>query len=261
MKIQFDKYQGAGNDFIILDNRPGKYSPITRFQITFLCNRFKGIGADGLIMINYNKSSDFQMQYFNSNGYESSFCGNGARCAVAFAHEKKMITSTTTFFAVDGFHAATYISPLEVHLKMNEVTEFIFEDNAIITDTGSPHYIKFVKDIDAVDVKKEGAAVRYSDVFMPAGINVNFIEKEDKTNFKIRTYERGVEDETMACGTGAVAAALGIHYSKQSGDANEINLTAPGGNLKVSFDVTEGKYHDIFLIGPANYVFSGTIEL
>ena len=261
MTIQFDKYQGAGNDFVILDNRSEKYSSLTIDQIVFICDRFKGIGADGLILVNTHKNSDFQMQYFNSDGNESSLCGNGGRCAVAFAYDKNIITESTVFSAIDGTHSATYINPSEVYLEMKEVSEFSQMKGAVILDTGSPHYVEFVEDVNAVDIKKEGAAVRYSKAFMPSGINVNFVEKEDSTHFKIRTYERGVEGETLACGTGAVATALAIHYTKQSEDAKELHLGAVGGDLKVSFEVSGERYHDIFLKGPATFVFSGKIKI
>jgi len=261
MEVQFDKYQGAGNDFVILDNRSEKYSSLTTSQIAFLCDRFKGIGADGLILINADTAADFQMQYFNSDGNESTLCGNGGRCAVAFAHLKNIITESTVFSAIDGMHSATYINPLEVHLEMRDVAEFKQQSGAVILNTGSPHYIKFVEDVDALNVNKEGAAIRYSESFMPEGINVNFVEQKDATHYKIRTYERGVEGETLACGTGAVAAALGIHYTRQSISEKEFHLAAVGGDLKVSFEVNEGIYRNIFLKGPATYVFSGTIEL
>jgi len=261
MKIEFEKYQGAGNDFLILDNRLEKYSSLTKIQIAFLCNRFKGIGADGLIFINSDEFSDFQMQYFNSDGKESSLCGNGGRCAVAFAHSKKIITDSTTFFAVDGLHGATYISPYEVQLEMKNVNELSKTENGLIINTGSPHYIRLVEDIQAIDVEKEGASIRYSNSFLPNGINVNFVEKVDSKHYKIRTYERGVEGETLACGTGAVAAALGMHYLKESEGIKEILVSAKGGDLKISFEVTEHKYHQIFLKGPATFVFSGKVEL
>ena len=261
MKIEFEKYQGAGNDFLILDNRLEKYSSLTKIQIAFLCNRFKGIGADGLILINSDEFSDFQMQYFNSDGKESSLCGNGGRCAVAFAHTKKIISSSTTFIAFDGLHTATYISPYEVQLEMKNVNELSKAENGLIINTGSPHYIRLVEDIQAIDIKKEGASIRYSDSFLPNGINVNFVEKVDSKHYKIRTYERGVEGETLACGTGAVAAALGMHYLKESEGAKEIIMAAKGGDLKISFEVKEHKYHHIFLKGPATFVFSGKVEL
>ena len=261
MTIQFDKYQGVGNDFVILDNRSGNYTELSNVQIALLCDRHKGIGADGLILIHADSESDFYMQYFNSDGNESTLCGNGGRCAVAFAHDKKIIKKSTTFSAVDGLHTAIYNSPLEVKLEMNEVAKFSKSGTAIVTDTGSPHYVQLVDDVDRIDVQKEGAAVRYADAFKPGGLNVNFVQKEDATHYKIRTYERGVEGETLACGTGTVAAALAMHYTKESANSTELNFKALGGNLTVTFEETEGRYYTIFLIGPATFVFSGNIEL
>jgi diaminopimelate epimerase len=180
---------------------------------------------------------------------------------VAFAHSKKIISDSTTFFAVDGLHAATYISPNEVKLEMKNVSKLSKTEDGLIIDTGSPHYILLVKDIEAIDVEKEGASIRYSNSFLPNGINVNFVEKVDSKHYKIRTYERGVEGETLACGTGAVAAALGMHYLKESEGIKEIFMSAKGGDLKISFKVTEHKYHQIFLKGPATHVFSGKVKL
>ena len=261
MNIRFDKYQGAGNDFLILDNRAQEYSSLTRMQIHFLCHRNKGIGADGLILIHADDSSDFKMQYFNSDGNESTLCGNGGRCAVAFARAKEIINTSTKFNAIDGLHSAVYVSPSEVQLEMQEVSKFSQIASGIVTDTGSPHYVCMVEDVQAVDVTKEGSAIRYSEVFMPEGINVNFVEKLDATHFKIRTYERGVEGETLACGTGTVAAALAMYYSGKSQKKTNLHFAAAGGDLSVSFEVEQGKYHQIFLKGPAKFVFSGTIEL
>lgn len=261
MTIQFDKYQGAGNDFVILDNRQGKYNGLTVVQIAFICDRHKGVGADGLILINSDSTADFEMQYFNSDGNESTLCGNGGRCAVAFAQVKNIINNTTKFKAVDGFHSAIYDNPMQVKLEMQDVTEFSKSGSALVVDTGSPHYIELVEDVQAVNIQKEGAAIRYSDAFLPGGINVNFVEKEDPTHYKIRTYERGVEGETLACGTGTVAAALAMHYNSESANATELHFKALGGDLTVSFEVSNGNYHSIFLTGPAVFVFSGSIDI
>jgi len=261
MIIEFDKFQGAGNDFVILDNKLEQYNSLSSTQIAFLCDRHKGIGADGLICINNNQNADFEMQYFNSDGNESTLCGNGGRCAVAFAFEKKIIGKTTVFSAVDGLHRASYVNAKEVHLEMKNVSDFKEFAGAVITDTGSPHYVSEVEDVHAIEVRKEGAAVRYSDPFMPNGINVNFVTKENPTHFQIRTYERGVENETLACGTGAVAVALAMHFKGETAGAKEVHIQALGGDLKVSFDEDQGIYSNIFLIGPAMHIFSGRIKL
>jgi diaminopimelate epimerase len=261
MTIQFDKYQGAGNDFVILDNRLGNYNGLTTAQIAFICDRHRGIGADGLILINSDSTADFEMQYFNSDGNESTLCGNGGRCAVAFAYGKNIINNTTKFNTIDGFHSAIYENSMQVKLEMKDVTEFSEVGSALVLDTGSPHYIQLVEDVKAVNIQKEGSAIRHSDDFLPGGINVNFVEKEDPTHYKIRTYERGVEGETLACGTGTVAAALAMHYKSESANATELHFKALGGDLTVSFEVSNGDYHFIFLTGPAVFVFSGSIDL
>ena len=261
MTIQFDKYQGAGNDFILLDNRTGAIPSLSKAQIEQLCDRHKGIGADGLIVIHPDETSDFRMQYYNADGKESTLCGNGGRCAVAFAHHKKIITQQATFRAIDGVHTAHYFDAHKVELKMAAVSDISQEGEAFVLDTGSPHYIKTVQAVDQVSVFEEGAAIRYAERFKPGGINVNFVEQLSPTHYKIRTYERGVEGETLACGTGTVAAALAMHYSGASKKETELYFNAPGGALTVSFQVTEGKYHTIYLTGPAEFVFSGSIVL
>ena len=222
MQIKFDKYQGTGNDFIIIDNRNKKYSILNKEQLKFLCNRYTGIGADGIILVQETQDADFEMLYFNSDGNLSSLCGNGGRCSVAFAKKYK-----------DSF----------------------------LVNTGSPHYVKLFGDISSINIKKEGADIRYSDFFMPNGINVNFIEKRNNSHFLIRTYERGVEAETLSCGTGAVAAALVMNHIGETEGITQVQLEALGGNLKVSFDKINTGYQNIYLEGPATFVYSGTINL
>ena len=261
MEIHFDKYQGAGNDFILLDNREGNYTNLTMEQRKSLCNRNMGIGADGLILIVNSTEADFEMRYFNSDGNLSTLCGNGGRCAVAFAHHKKMIGEETRFMAIDGIHRAQLVSSDLVRLEMQEVHSFTSYDAAVVTDTGSPHYVQLVKEAATIDVQNEGAAIRYSEAFAPAGINVNFVEKKTEQHFVIRTYERGVENETLACGTGAVAAALVLHFLGETGGATQVELQAPGGVLNVDFELNQQTYQNVHLQGPATFVFSGTITL
>ena len=261
MEIQFDKYQGAGNDFIIMDNRSGKYSSITASQFEKLCNRFKGIGADGVILIESHDSLDFEMRYFNSDGNLSSMCGNGGRCAVAFAFRHNIINAETTFMAVDGVHEANLISENEVRLKMQDVEGLTKIGNAVVVDTGSPHFVLLLDDIQSIDVKKEGAAIRYSEAFKEKGINVNFIEMQSAKTFAIRTYERGVENETLACGTGAVAAALTMHYLGNSKKDTQLVMKARGGDLIIDFELSMQGYKNIYLQGPSTFVFSGTISI
>ena len=261
MQIQFDKYQGAGNDFIVIDNRIGGYDSLSQKNLKLLCNRNKGIGADGIILIQNHQVLDFEMLYFNSDGNLSSMCGNGGRCAVSFAHSLNIIDVNTDFMAIDGPHKASLVSQREVRLQMQDVTNITKNENNIIMDTGSPHLVLFLQEIHSIDVKKEGAKIRYSDTFKKEGINVNFITKKSKTIFDIRTYERGVENETLSCGTGAVASAIAMHLLGESNGITKIRLNALGGKLTVDFKVKGATYKNIFLQGPATYVYSGSLSL
>lgn len=261
MEIQFDKYQGAGNDFIIMDNRSGIYDLITTSQFHSMCNRFKGIGADGVILIESHATLDFEMRYFNSDGNLSTMCGNGGRCAVAFAYKHNIISKKTQFMAVDGPHEAELISEAEVRLQMQGVDTLTQRDDAIITDTGSPHFVVSLDDIVSINVKEEGAAIRYSKAFKAKGINVNFIQKENPQTYAIRTYERGVEDETLACGTGAVAGALAMHFLGKTEGGTSLLMKALGGDLTIDFETAEQGYKNIYLQGPATFVYSGIISI
>ncbi len=261
MQIKFDKYQGAGNDFIIIDNRNKNFSSLRKDQLKSLCNRHTGIGADGVILIQDTKDADFEMHYFNSDGNLSSLCGNGGRCSVAFAKKYHIIDSLAKFKAIDGFHQAQLLSSDEVRLHMRDVTTIAQHEKSFLLDTGSPHYVKLVDNISDINVKKEGSDIRYSDSFMPNGINVNFLEKRNNSHFLIRTYERGVEDETLACGTGAVAGALVMDHLGETEGLNEVKLEALGGNLKIGFEESDIGYQNIYLQGPATFVYSGTINL
>ena len=257
MEIKFDKYQGAGNDFIILDNRNSLYSHLNFEEIKRICNRNIGIGSDGLILFESSSESDFEMKYFNSDGNLSSLCGNGGRCIVAYAHKLGLIGVNTKFKAIDGYHKAQVISNNQVRLKMNDISNISYFDKGIVLDSGSPHYLELNDDISNINVKKEGRRIRKSEAFRPDGINVNFIQKKNNKKFLIRTYERGVEDETLACGTGAVAAAVGMHYIGKTEGETKIELHALGGLLLVDFSYSNKIYENIHLQGPTNYVFSG----
>ena len=261
MEIKFEKYQGAGNDFIILDNRNSLYSHLNSEQIKRICNRNIGVGSDGLILLESSSESDFEMKYFNSDGNLSSLCGNGGRCIVAYAHKLGIIGDNTKFKAVDGYHKAQLISNNQVRLKMNDISSITHFDEAIVLDSGSPHYIKLCSDILNLNVKKTGRKIRKSEAFNPDGINVNFIQKENNRKFLIRTYERGVENETLACGTGAVAAAVGMHYLDKTEGETKIELHALGGILNVDFSCSDKNYENIHLQGTANYVFSGKYKI
>jgi len=254
-KIQFHKYQGTGNDFVMIDNRNLSFDKNDLSLVTALCDRRFGIGGDGLILIEEDETSDFKMVYFNADGTQS-LCGNGSRCAVKFAKHLGMVGDQTRFNAFDGFHTALMRDGL-IHIQMHDIKQVENRGDVAYVDTGSPHLIKMVKDLTHFDVKGEGSRIRYSDSFKAEGVNINFIEKVNGTT-SIRTYERGVEDETLSCGTGCTAVALTL---SQVGEESPITLKAKGGTLQVSFEKEEEGFKNIYLIGPAEQVYSGTIEI
>lgn len=260
MTFTFYKYQGTGNDFVIIDNRQDEFSKNDTKLINSLCDRKFGIGADGLMLLEKPEvdGDDFKMVYFNSDGKQSSMCGNGGRCLVAFARFLGIIDTEANFTAIDGPHKATIQGDL-VSLKMQDVKEIAKSGNALFLDTGSPHHVIFTKNLGHLDVKGEGAAVRYSQEYGEAGTNVNFVEKLDGDNFKVRTYERGVEDETLSCGTGVTAVAIAASVSKRA-LTEKIKLQTSGGELSVSFKRNGDTYADVWLTGPAKQVFKGEIE-
>lgn len=258
MDIVFSKYQGTGNDFVIIDNREGNIN-LSTSQIAFLCDRRKGIGADGLMLLGNEKGFDFSMTYYNADGNEGSMCGNGGRCLVQFAHDIGIVKEHYHFIAVDGPHEATIDHKGWVHLKMSEVNAVEHGNDFHVTNTGSPHYIKQVKDIQSVDVFTEGKNIRYNDRFNKEGINVNFVEQGAEGLF-VRTYERGVENETYSCGTGVTAAAL-IACLNKEGD-HTIQIETLGGKLAVKLHHKGGgHFNNIWLMGPGTFVFKGTIHL
>lgn len=260
MKLTFFKYQGTGNDFVMVDNRENKISKNDTKLINHLCDRKFGIGADGLILLENSEypEDDFKMVYFNADGNESSMCGNGGRCLVAFAKFLGIVQDSARFTAIDGTHEAS-IKEGMVSLKMQDVKLVEKNDDFVFLDTGSPHHVIFSEDINSKDVKREGAAVRYSNRYAAVGTNVNFVEALSIDNFLVRTYERGVEDETLSCGTGVTAVALAAYDSGKT-HSRKVNLKTPGGELSVSFKKTENGYQDIWLSGPAKQVFKGEIE-
>jgi diaminopimelate epimerase len=260
MNIQFFKYQGTGNDFIMIDNRTEFFSKNNTKLIKQLCDRRFGIGADGLILLENDKFSDFKMVYYNSDGNESSMCGNGGRCIVAFAKQLNVIHEETTFMAVDGEHYAKISADGTVSLQMKNVEDIKMAADYVFLNTGSPHHITLVEDVKSVPVKEIGSQIRYSDLYGKAGSNVNFVEIISDSLFAVRTYERGVEDETLSCGTGVTAAAIAMNAIGKT-TSNEIDLLVEGGQLKVSFQKDGNHYHHVFLIGPASFVFEGTINI
>lgn len=260
MVLKFSKYQGTGNDFIILDNRKGEYSSLNTDQINSLCNRRFGIGADGLMLLNTKAGYDFEMKYFNADGRESSMCGNGGRCLVKFAYHLGIHKSTYLFNAIDGNHEAEIDLDGTVSLKMKDVAEIRHVSGDYIIDTGSPHYIKMVSDLDKLDVFKDGRSIRNSNLFKKEGINVNFVEQVGDDEITVRTYERGVEDETLSCGTGVTAAALACYHNETG--FNDVMVNTKGGKLNVEYDrLNNDSYSNIWLSGPAEKVFDGEIEL
>jgi diaminopimelate epimerase len=260
MELNFYKYQGTGNDFIIIENRQRQVALNTE-QVKFLCHRRFGIGADGLMLLESEPGFDFRMVYFNSDGNVGSMCGNGGRCIVAFAKHLHLISDKCRFLAVDGPHEATIGGNNIISLKMQDVKDVEINPDHFYLNTGSPHYVKEVKSLKNFDVVGEGRKIRYNDRFKEHGTNVNFIERLENGIF-VRTYERGVEDETYSCGTGVTASALIAGLQGFSGSKNSCHIKTPGGELDVKFDrVLEKNFYNIWLQGPAEMVFKGTIEL
>jgi len=257
MQIHFYKYHGAGNDFIVIDNRAGEVLLDTQ-SILGLCHRRFGIGADGLMLLERSNEFDFDMKYFNADGNESTMCGNGGRCIVKFAARLGLIGKQANFTAIDGLHHAEIRNDGKVDLQMNNVSAIDFRGNVQILNTGSPHYVSWVNDVLGTDVVAKGRDVRYASEFSPKGINVNFVQKLSEKSLFVRTYERGVEDETLSCGTGVTAAAIAASC-RETGNFS-MDITTSGGALTVKFTknspVTAVNVH---LIGPAVEVYSGTI--
>ncbi|MEI8007383.1 MAG: diaminopimelate epimerase [Bacteroidota bacterium] len=262
MKINFFKYHGNGNDFIIIDNRSGEFYPVQE-QIVFLCDRHLGIGADGLMLLENTRGYDFSLKYYNSDGNESTMCGNGGRCMTAFAHGLKIIGKKARFSAVDGDHEAEILSQngdiCMVRLKMKDTSPGTIFDDGYFIDTGSPHFVVYVKDVEAVDVQSEGRKLRYDKRFAPGGCNVNFVEII-QGGLSVRTYERGVENETLSCGTGVTASALITAFLSKDRQ-HACFVKTPGGEFNVNFQPSSGGFSGVFLEGPAAFVFKGGITI
>ncbi|HEX6334813.1 MAG TPA: diaminopimelate epimerase [Flavisolibacter sp.] len=260
MKLKFYKYQGTGNDFVILDNRDGQYSFLNTDHIAYICHRRFGIGGDGLMLLNHHDQYDFEMKYYNSDGRESSMCGNGGRCLVKFASDIDIVRSTYRFLAIDGAHEASINADGTVALKMNDVLKVRQDHGDYILDTGSPHFVHMANDVMDMDVVKKGRDIRYSKEFAKEGINVNFVEQTGHPDkIIVRTYERGVENETLSCGTGVTAAAL-VCYHNDNG-FNRVEVHTPGGNLSVEYDKLGDSFKNIWLTGAAVKVFEGEISV
>lgn len=259
MQLTFHKYQGTGNDFVMVDNRDGSFDQHDNVALIHqICDRKFGVGADGFIVLENDDQYDFRMVYFNADGREGSMCGNGGRAIVAFAYDLGVISNECKFIAVDGEHEASIKEGI-VRLKMNNVDAVEATDDFYFMDTGSPHYVRFVDNVADLNVYEHGKAVRYNDRFKAEGTNVNFVEVLDDQKIYVRTYERGVEDETLSCGTGVTACAISAILKGFSG---EVAIKTLGGELAVSAEKNDqGNFENVFLIGPAKSVFKGSIAL
>lgn len=260
MQLEFYKYQGTGNDFVMIDNRTEFFPKENTKRIAQLCDRRFGIGGDGLILLENDLETDFKMVYYNSDGNQSSMCGNGGRCLVAFAKKLQVIQNETTFIAADGVHHATIEADGLVSLQMIDVDEVKVSSDHVFLNTGSPHHVQLVDDLENYNIKENGARIRYGDLYGKTGSNINFVKQIDANTFSLRTYERGVEDETLSCGTGATAVALAMNILGKTA-ATAIDLNVEGGKLVVSFTKKEGQFTQVFLKGPAEFVFKGVIEI
>ncbi len=256
--ISFLKYQGTGNDFVLIDDRSQSFLDVeNQEQIALICNRKFGIGADGLILLRNHPEFDFEMVYYNADGRLGSMCGNGGRCIVAFARHLQLIEHECTFLAADGIHRAKIIRPNWIELSMNDVTTLEENEDYCFLNTGSPHYVVFTNNLEAIDIVEQGRAIRYSERFRKEGTNVNFVEP-GQNQISVATYERGVEDETLSCGTGVTAAAIAYYLQHPDEENPTINIRTKGGSLEVKFrNLGNHSFTDIWLCGPAVPVFEG----
>lgn len=261
MKLEFYKYQGTGNDFVIIDNRDSKLNENNYKLWAKLCDRRFGIGADGLMLLQKKRGFDFEMYYVNSDGKPTSMCGNGGRCITHFAKYIKVIKGNKAHFvAIDGKHEAT-IKGNTVKLKMKNVDSLLDNKTYCVLNTGSPHYVVFSDDVMHTDVVEKGRAIRNSAFFKKEGINVNFVEMRKNAAPLLRTYERGVEDETLSCGTGTVATALVLAAKNKSTAKDHCDIQTIGGKLKVWFKQDKKGFKDVWLEGPVEMVYKGKISV
>lgn len=262
MLVHFSKYHGTGNDFVMLDGRRQKIPVPDSKQIRQLCDRRFGIGADGLIILEESSRYDFRMRYFNADGLEGTMCGNGGRCITAFAEHLGLIRTEASFEGIDGSHEASILPDGQIRLRLTDVSGIRTLEDGYLLDTGSPHFVMYVKKLEQIEVVSEGSRIRHQHRFAPGGINVNYVERgTDSHLISVRTYERGVENETWSCGTGVTAAAIATAYHTGS-DHNSYIVNTRGGNLKVDFRPDgEQQYKEIYLTGPASHVYDGSIEI
>jgi len=260
MEITFYKYQGTGNDFVVIDNRENIFPEGDHALVEKLCDRRFGIGGDGLMLLDNADGYDFKMVYYNADGRPSSMCGNGGRCLVAFAKKLGIINNAARFIASDGPHDATIDESGLVNLHMSDVSDIKTGDGYIFLDTGSPHHIEFVPDVRQVNVARLGARIRYSELYGDAGSNINFAQQNPDGSFSLRTYERGVEDETLSCGTGATATAIAA-FAQGTTLLEKVTIHVEGGTLEVSFKKDGDNFTDVWLKGPAELAFQGTFSI
>ncbi|MCB2221902.1 MAG: diaminopimelate epimerase [Bacteroidetes bacterium] len=262
MKLHFSKYHGTGNDFIIIDNRNNEVN-LTKQEIKWLCDRHLGIGADGLMLLFHTIPFDFEMKYFNADGGEGTMCGNGGRCIVAYAHHLGMSDQRAHFLTIDGEHHGEILEQKD-HISMIKVTlqdihQIERNQNDYIINTGSPHYVKFVNSLEGMDIFNRGKEIRWDERFQPEGLNVNFVVSKAE-NLIVRTFERGVENITLSCGTGVTAAAVAADL-KSNGTRNQYQIETLGGELMVRFEKQHNVYKNVSLTGPVKHVFDGSIEI
>jgi len=257
MTILFYKYQGTGNDFIVIDNRNELFPKDNHLMISKMCDRKFGIGADGLLLLEKHSKVDFTMVYYNADGKLGSMCGNGGRCIVHFAKYLNIINEETVFEAVDGLHEASINNEI-VSLKMNDVEDIQINTNSVFLNTGSPHHVEMVEDLKNYNVEEKGYLIR-NNTYGKEGSNINFVEQVKTNLFAVRTYERGVEAETFSCGTGVTAVAIAL-FDTNMINANNVELQTEGGNLLVHFNKIGKAYQNIYLEGPAKQVFKGEWE-
>lgn len=265
MTFHFYKYHGAGNDFILVDNRKGEYDGLTESQIRNFCSRRFGIGSDGFIMLSSHTEADFKMDFFNPDGSGATMCGNGARCLVYFARKLGIQKENYAFEASDGMHQASITNENKnngtavVNLSMNSVAEIEQNQFGMFCNTGSPHVVKFVENLSGINITEQGRTIRYSDAYKKQGTNVNFIKTIGENKISVRTYERGVENETLSCGTGVTASALS--FAEKTGiKKGAITVETKGGAFKVKFYKTNAGFTNIHLIGPVSFVFEGELS-
>jgi diaminopimelate epimerase len=258
MNITFQKYHGTGNDFIMIDNRLSVFDGTNHKRIAQLCDRHFGIGADGLILLETSEKHDFAMRYYNADGFEGSMCGNGGRCTVHYAQALGLISNQTTFEAIDGLHYAEIENGI-ISLQMGDVTAVEVYESHCFLHTGSPHHVEMVNNIMDFPVYEVGRQKRYGAPYFEKGSNINFVEPIDAKTFKVRTYERGVENETLSCGTGVTATAIAL-YETGKIKTNQVTLEVMGGQLEVSFEKNGNIYQKVFLKGSATFVFEGFLK-